>query len=166
VFYRTLKKMVGIFFHTLNLLMGGNLPPLGSVCLVVEEDQRYLVVERDTSEYVFPGGFMRWQEQPTETARRECKEETGLDFQPGNLIGYQASTSERINTLTVIFAGQVSGGPLRPSMEGKPAWLHEDKLREKLGSTYVEIFDEYLRYRATLPTQSQMEDSTPGSTEV
>ena len=60
--YRLLKRSVSIFFNILNFLLAGNLPPFGCVAVVVQDQGRYLVVERPEGGLVFPGGFMRWHE--------------------------------------------------------------------------------------------------------
>ncbi len=56
--YDLLKICVSIFFNILNTLLGGKLPPLSSAAVIVEEDNRYLVVELPRGRIVFPGGFM------------------------------------------------------------------------------------------------------------
>ncbi len=158
-----LKKIAGIFFNVLNILMGGNLPPLVSVCIVVEVDQRYLVVQRSSGKFVFPGGFVRWREQPEEAVQRESQEETGMKLIPGNVIGYQALTSSKFNlmsTLTIIYQGQVTGGTLQSSQEGQPAWLHESELRNQLSPVHMAIFDIYLRYRTHQDSTSTVQRGT------
>ncbi len=42
MFYSLLKKLVGIFFNILNILLAGNLPPFGCVCVIVEDQDKYL----------------------------------------------------------------------------------------------------------------------------
>jgi 8-oxo-dGTP pyrophosphatase MutT (NUDIX family) len=100
---------------------------------------------------------MRWRERPEQAAQRECEEETGLTFLPGDPIGYQSLMSKRfskMSTLTIIFEGRISGGSLRPSIEGAPCWLYESELRPRLGSNYISILNDYLRYRSTMTMQS------------
>jgi 8-oxo-dGTP pyrophosphatase MutT (NUDIX family) len=76
--YDLLKRGVSLCFNTLNVLLGGNLPPFGCAAVLVEEQDRYLVVELPRGRVVFPGGFMTWREDPKHTAQREAQEETGL----------------------------------------------------------------------------------------
>ena len=150
VLYQAFKKLVSVAFNTLNIILGGNLPPFGCACVVVEKNQQYLVIDHAHGKYAFPGGFMRWSEKPTEAAKRECKEETGLDLQIVGVIGYRMFAShrfDRMSTLTIIYDGKVDEGPLRPSNEGTPYWVHEDELREKLDPLYRDILDDYFRYR-------------------
>jgi ADP-ribose pyrophosphatase YjhB (NUDIX family) len=148
--YRVLNKFVGIFFNVLNILLVGNLPPFGSVCMIVEDKGRYLVVQRPEGKIVFPSGIMRWREHPTQTVRREGKEETGLDLQVGEVVGYSSVVSSRFNrmsSLTLIYKAEVIGGQLRGSVEGEPYWLEESELRNKLDVHSRHMLDRYLRYR-------------------
>ncbi len=148
--YQTLKKCVGIFFNTLNLLMAGNLPPFVCACVVVEEQNRYLVVEQTDGSFVFPAGFMRWREHPMQAAQREGKEETGLQLRIGNIINYYSLASQQfdqMSVISIIYSGEVIGGELRSSIEGRPCWVHEDDLRGRMTPLFESILDDYLRHR-------------------
>lgn len=149
--YRALKKIVSICFNLFNLLLFGNLPPFGCVSVVVEENAHFLVVELANNKVVFPGGFMRWREHPAQAALREGKEETGLLLRTGNVVGYLTYASRqftRMSTISIIYEGAVVGGTLRSSIEGRPFWLHENELRERLNQDNKEVLDEYLCYRS------------------
>jgi len=147
--YRLFKRLVGIFFNVLNLLLAGNLPPFGCVCVVVVHQGKILVVERPEGGLVFPGGFMRWREHPLETARRECTEETGVQLQVNGLIGCSATPSDsfsRMSTLTVIYSAEMAGGELKGSIEGKPCWCDAEELHKRLQRRQMGILDHYLRF--------------------
>ena len=146
VFYRALKKSVGIFFNILNVLLKGNLPPFGCVCILVEQDERYLIVERPEGSLVFPGGFMRWRELSEQTAQREGKEETGLDLRIGDIVGCYTTPSigfAAMSTITIVHRAEVTGGKLRSSIEGRPYWVDEETLRGRLEKHYFVILDDY-----------------------
>ncbi len=147
--YRLFKRLVGVFFNLLNLLMAGNLPPFGGVSVVVIHQGKILMVERPEGVLVFPGGFMRWREHPLETARRECIEETGIQLQVNGLIGCSTMTSDSfsgMSTLTVIYSAEMTGGELKGSIEGKPCWHDVKELRQRLQNRQMDILDHYLRY--------------------
>lgn len=160
--YRALKMWVGIFFNLLNVLLVGNLPPLGSVSIIVEEQGRYLVIHRPEGYFVFPGGFMRWREHPEDTAMRECQEETGLQVQITSLIGCSSNVSDDVrgmSTLSIIFHATVVGGAFRSSIEGKPMWMDEAELHDKLFKKQSGILQDYLARR----TQRQNDTAQPPS---
>ena len=144
--YRLVRRLVPICFNTLNFLLAGNLPPLGSACVIVEDAGRFLLLERPGGMIVFPGGFMRWHEYPAETARREVREETGLEVRLLDTIGTYAHKSTqhaRLSTLTIAFTGEVVGGSLKSSIEGHPCWLGEAHLREQLASSNTSMLEDY-----------------------
>lgn len=150
ILYRVLNKFVGIFFNLLNLLLLGNLPPFGSVCMIVEDQGRYLVIQRPEGKMVFPSGFVRWREHPEQTVWREGKEETGLELRVGEVVGYASVVSAhfaRMSTLTLIYEAEVVGGQLRGSVEGEPCWLDESELHNKLDAQQRSMLERYLRYR-------------------
>jgi len=136
--------------------MFGNLPPFGSACVIVEEHGRFLVIKRPERTTVFPGGFMRWQESAEETARREGKEETGLDLHIGRMIGYRSTPTinlDHMSTLTIFFQASVIGGDLQSSIEGQPCWLDEETLSKCLHDYYKPVFDDYLHHQSKISFQ-------------
>lgn len=149
--YSFLKVFAGFCFNLLNLLMLGNLPPLATVCVVVEQERKVLVVVQPTGESVFPGGFVRWREKVEEAAIRECLEETGLRIRLLDVIGHESEFSPRftkISTLTMIYHAEVIDGELRASVEGQPRWVPEEDLHDTLIRRQNPIYDYFLRYRA------------------
>jgi ADP-ribose pyrophosphatase YjhB (NUDIX family) len=148
-----LKKLIGIFLNILNFLLAGNLPPLGSVCVVIEEQNRYLFIEHPEGYCSFPSGYMRWREDPVRAAQRECLEETGLNLRIGDMVGYRSTVGTEfgsISSLIIIFHAEIVSGELHGSVEGQPKWLDESGALGKLDPLTREILDTYLRYRATL----------------
>ncbi len=147
MFYITAKRLVSIFFNTLNSAMGGHLPPFGCACVVIEQEGKYLVLERPDGKIVLPGGFMQWQERPEQTAKREGYEETGMVLEIGNIINVYSGITKRfddMSTLTITYQATVVGGTLRPTDEGHPCWLDEQTLRARMGHGYAKVIDDYL----------------------
>ncbi len=146
--YDLLKVCVSIFFNIMNKLMGGKLPPFGSAAVIVEQEERFLVVELPRGRIAFPGGFMNWHETPQQAAQREGKEETGLDLCIDELLNVYngASTSwTHMSTISFVFIGHVVGGKLQKNIEGTPHWLTEAELRKRMGRGAQRILDEYLQ---------------------
>jgi ADP-ribose pyrophosphatase YjhB (NUDIX family) len=147
--YEMLKMCVSMSFNMLNILFGGTLPPLGSAAVIVKEEDRYLVVELPRGRIAFPGGFMHWRETPEQAAAREGKEETGLDVQIDGLVGFYscASTSWlNMSNLSFVYQAHVVDGQLRKNIEGRPFWLAEDELRQRLDRHTLDILEDFLRY--------------------
>ena len=148
--YDLRKKLVSVCFNLLNKLLGGGLPPFGSVAVIVEQDNRFLMVELPRGKLVFPGGFMKWDETPTQAALREGKEETGLDLRIGHLINIQSRPSRtlfRMSTVCFIYRAEVVGGKLRKNIEGRPLWMTEEQIRAHFRQETLGVLDDYLRYR-------------------
>ena len=149
--YDLLKRCVSIFFNLLNLLLGGKLPPFASACVVVEENDQYLVVELPGNHIVFPGGFLQHNETPQQGAEREGCEETGLHIEVDDVINYYAFKNRSwytMNNICFALHGKVVGGELRNNIEGRPYWLHETELYPRLGGDSRIILADYKAYRA------------------
>src|SRR5579864_6153613 len=120
--------------------MAGNLPPLGAACVIVEEQGRFLMVKRFDGRLSFPGGFMRWREDARQAARRECREETGLNVELSEPFGIYSNISRhplRMSTLSVAYIGKLAGeGTLRSSVEGHPIWMTEAEMRNAIDWRY------------------------------
>ncbi len=167
MFYRLLKHLVGICFNLLNFALAGNLPPLGCVTVIVEEQGRYLLIKRPHGKLSFPSGFIRWREMPIQAAKRECFEETGLRLQiePEDLITCYAHIGQHIDTLstlTLVYGGKVTGGRLRGSIEGQAYWLEEQEMRKGLERRSEYLLVDYLQFRAR---RAAMHDSAENSHE-
>lgn len=136
------------FFTLLNVLMGGNLPPFGCVYVIVKEQEQYLLVEERNGRVVLPGGFMRWHENPRETGRRECLEETGMQVRVNELIdcfSYPARSSSHMSTLALVYRAELLGGQLRSSIEGRPIWVPASEIKRLLARRCRPFLESYLR---------------------
>jgi ADP-ribose pyrophosphatase YjhB (NUDIX family) len=147
--YRVLRKSVGYSFNFLNICLVGNLPPQGCVSVIVEDQSKYLLLRRPKGTLVFPGGFMRWREHPTQTAVREFKEETGLWVQLHHVVACYSTTSKNfgsMSTLTLVFCGKVIGGKMRDGVEGQPCWLDEANLLEIADFRNKYMLDDFIEH--------------------
>ena len=153
ILFQIATRLAPICFNALNVLLAGNLPPLGSASVVVEDQGRFLMLQRADCKIAFPGGFMRWREYPQETAKREVYEETGLEVRLLDTIGtyaHKSSGLNRLSTLAVFFTGEVVGGSLKSSIEGRPCWMEEAEMRKRLESYDREMLADYDAYRERL----------------
>ena len=166
ILYMLFKRLVGVFFNTLNFLLAGNLPPFACVCLLVEKQGQFLAIKRPGGDWLLPSGFIRWRESPAEAALREAEEETGLRLELDGVIGCHSITGQRIggmSTLTIVYSATVAGGDLRGSIEGQPRWLDEADLRSGVRPQFAYILDDYLRQREQGCRMEVRCSVTPGS---
>jgi ADP-ribose pyrophosphatase YjhB (NUDIX family) len=149
-FYQVLRKSVGFSFNCLNICLFGNLPPQGCIGVIIEDHGRFLLLKRPNGSLVFPGGFMRWREYPTQTALRELEEETGLRVKLRHVVACYANASKdfrSMSTLMLVFCGEVNGGVMRSSVEGHPCWIEESDLLEMVDFRYQYMLNDYREHR-------------------
>jgi hypothetical protein len=53
----------------------------------------------------------------------------------------------RLSTLTIVFAGEMTGGSLKSSIEGQACWMNEAEMRRRLARNYRNILEDYDAYR-------------------
>jgi|YelNatPaOPRAMG01_1025707.scaffolds.fasta_scaffold84127_1 8-oxo-dGTP diphosphatase len=75
------------------------------------------------------GGHMERGEDPLQAARREVREETGLEVETLHLAGIvHVSLSQGHGVLLFLFVGEAPGREVRPSAEGSLEWVSVDRL--------------------------------------
>lgn len=133
--------------------------PHVTVAAVVPDGERFLLVEERIEGrrvYNQPAGHLEPGESLTDAVVRETAEETGLDFEPGAIVGIYRWTvpQSRRTYLRVAFAGRAVQPAiprqLDPAIE-RILWLnradlgrHRDRLRSPMVLTVV---DDYLAGR-------------------
>jgi ADP-ribose pyrophosphatase YjhB (NUDIX family) len=89
------------------------LDPKLAVGVLVVRDGRVLLGKRgpgtrEPGKWSFPAGFVERGERVEDAARREAREETGLDIAVGRLVGLYSSEGETV--VLAVYAGEVVGG--------------------------------------------------------
>lgn len=109
-YVKDLRKLVGI-------------RPLilpGSVVLILNEKNELLLQHRTDGGWGLPGGLMELGESLEETARREVKEETGLDIGELTLVNvfsgsdyfFKVSNGDELYSVTAVYATKDVSGKL------------------------------------------------------
>ncbi|MEL4894796.1 NUDIX hydrolase [Crocosphaera sp. Alani8] len=102
--WRYIKAIMGIIFRH---------PITGATIIPVLPDGRIVLIQRkDTGQWGLPGGIVDWGEDLITTARRELKEETGLQLlNVRRLVGVYSSMDRdpRIHSISVLMEAEVRG---------------------------------------------------------
>lgn len=86
--------------------------------VIVEHDGQVLLVRRSLDpgqgQWTFPGGFVDFDESPSEAAARECREETGLSVQITELLDVISGQEHDAGAdIVIVYAARCIGGELR-----------------------------------------------------
>lgn len=88
-------------------------PVLGTTVIPVLPDGKIVLVHRrDTGKWGLPGGIVDWGEDIPHSAKRELKEETGLDLiKMRRLVGVYSSADRdpRLHSISVLIEAEVDG---------------------------------------------------------
>ncbi|MBI5560831.1 MAG: NUDIX hydrolase [Deltaproteobacteria bacterium] len=127
--------------------------PFPTVDVIIESgDNGVVLIERKNPPYgwALPGGFVDTGETLEDAARREAREETGLDVRlRTQLHAYSGPQRDpRFHTITVVFAAEVSGGAPRAGDDAKGVKVFsEDKLPSPMAFDHGEILRDYFRWK-------------------
>jgi ADP-ribose pyrophosphatase YjhB (NUDIX family) len=101
----------------------------GAHVLVTDTEGRVLVVRTTYlgPGWMLPGGRIERNETPHEGARRETREETGLDVAIDRLVLVDA---RRARDVSFVFAGHLTGGDLQPQFGeiAEAGWVGRDEI--------------------------------------
>jgi len=99
--------------------------PTPAVAVAVVEASEILLVKRRYAPMVghwgLPAGYLEGHEDPWRTARREAREETGLEIRPTRLLGAFPGGGQDGPVVLLVFAGAVEGGRLRAGDDASEA---------------------------------------------
>lgn len=112
------------------------LAPIPTVRLIVTDDrERVLVLKRARNDYAggqwcLPGGKVDYEDTVEDSARRELKEETGLDCRALRFLFYQDSLPFQpggMHCINLYFEARVSGSVVLNSESDEYAFIEPEK---------------------------------------
>ncbi len=102
---------------------------------LVVRDGRVLLIKRNREPFLgwwdVPGGYLEYGEYPDHAARREIREETGLEVRLTRLLGIYMSRygPDEQRTLDLIYLAEVVGGEERPGDDAEEiGWFAPQEL--------------------------------------
>lgn len=139
-----LRFILASFQRVVYVISAGQMPPFASVAVVLREGEKVLMIARnDGRGWGLPGGFVKMYEAAEIAARREVREETGLEIEITGILG--TLSGERpgawIRSVDVVFSARILGGELRPSNEGRGAWVRVEDVRSRVAFDYLKILE-------------------------
>lgn len=104
---------------------------------VIRDDGRVLAIKRrDNGAWVQPGGIVELDEDPRDTVRREVLEETGVEIEPGDLVGIYKNMVRGV--VSLVFRCRPVGGEARETAEAADvAWLSPGEVRERMEDAFA-----------------------------
>ncbi|WP_030911633.1 NUDIX hydrolase [Streptomyces sp. NRRL F-5126] len=111
--------------------------------------------------WTLPGGGMDHGEDPLDTVVREVGEETGHASRMTALLGIDSHTRDGFHEVRVFYAGEVTGGVLRPEADGSTdlaAWHPLDAVADL---PHVQQVDTALRLWRERPALGSVRAASP-----
>jgi len=104
-----------------------------SVAVFIKDDQERILLQRERDGWGLPAGHVEWAEAVEAAAKREVKEETGLEvvLGPGRIGMLVEKIGGQTKRIGLHFKGTIVGGKLRRGKGIKEFyWLSKGKARE------------------------------------
>lgn len=124
-----------------------NQRPVVAVDVLIRKDDGYVFIKRKNEPYrgcwAIPGGLVEYGETVEQAAKREAKEETGLDVKLIRLVGvYSDPTRDpRGHCISIAYLAEVVSGELRAATDAKKAKIFKRK-PDNLAFDHSKIFED------------------------
>lgn len=125
--------------------------PVPTVDVLIELAGGIVLVRRKNPPpgWALPGGFVDYGEPLWAAAKREAKEETGLDVELTALLHVYSRPGRdpRLHTVSTVYVGRASGTPVGGDDAAEARVFPLDALPAPLAFDHAEIIADYVRFR-------------------
>lgn len=139
--------LAGLIFRLLALLTLGQISPILSACLIIEREDKILLIDRsDGLGYTIPGGIVRYGETVEACVLREVREETGYEVAISAFVGVYSSLKRdpRFRAVALAYTGMITGGTERGSGEGRPCWHGPQEVFGRMAFDCEQMLKDYI----------------------
>jgi len=127
--------------------------PRATVDVIVEVDGGIALIRRRNPPpgWAIPGGFIDYGERAEDAARREMREELGVDVELVALLGvYSDPTRDpRGHTISTVYVGRTSATPHAGDDAADVGVFRAETLPAPLAFDHDRILEDYFRFRRT-----------------
>jgi len=126
-----------------------NQRPVVAVDVLIRKDDGYVFIKRKNEPYrgrwAIPGGLVEYGETVEQAAKREAKEETGLDVKLIQLIGvYSDPTRDpRGHCISIAYLAEAVSGELKAATDAKKAKIFKRR-PDNLAFDHSKIFEDVI----------------------
>ncbi len=121
--------------------------PVPTVDIIIEITGRIVLIERKNPPHgwALPGGFIDYGESAEDAARREAREETGLELTELRQFHCYSDPKRdpRYHTISVVFMAQASGQPTAGDDAADLALFDQNTLPEEIAFDHRRILEDY-----------------------
>lgn len=139
--------LAGLIFRLIALLTLGQISPILSACVIIEQDGKILLIDRsDGLGYTIPGGIVGYRETVKQCVLREAAEETGYHVKLNAIVGVYSELDRdpRLRAVSIAYAGEIVGGEEHGSGEGKPGWYAPGEVFGRMAFDCEHMLKDYL----------------------
>ena len=127
--------------------------PRATVDVIVEVDGGIALVRRRNPPpgWAIPGGFIDYGERAEDAARREMREELGLDVELVALLGVYSDPARdpRGHTISSVYVGRAHGTPRAGDDAADVGIFSEETLPKPLAFDHARILEDYFQFKRT-----------------
>ena len=139
--------LAGLIFRIIALFTLGQISPLLSAGIIIEQDGKILLIDRsDGLGYTVPGGIVRYRETVEQCVLREAHEETGYSVKITGLVGVYSRLDRdpRFRAVAIAYKGSIIDGSPHGSGEGELCWHAPEEVFGHMAFDCEEMLKDYL----------------------